>query len=222
MAGTITAIRVQKKNTKRANLYLDDKFVMGLATDIVQDFGLRRGQVLSDADLQALRRAEGQRRALQDALRLLNYRARSTAEVRQRLAGRGYDPAQVEAAIARLQSVGLLDDGAFARTWVENRQALHPRGRSALAAELRQKGVAAEIIAAVLDEAAQQTDEAAQALDLARGRAPALRGLDRPAFFRRLRGFLARRGFSPDVVLRAVRQAWAETAGEGLQSEDEP
>jgi regulatory protein len=214
LAGLITAIRIQKKNPRRANLYLDDKFVLGLATDVVQDFGLHRGQALSDADLEALRRAERQRRALQDALRLLNYRARSTDEVRKRLAGKGYDPEQVEAVVARLQAVGLLDDAAFARTWVENRQALHPRGRSALAAELRQKGVPAEAIAAVLGEGAREGEEAAQALELASRRARSLRGLDRPAFFRRLQGFLARRGFSPEVVFQAVRRAWEEAGGE--------
>lgn len=209
MAGTITAVRMQKKNPRRANLYLDGEFVLGLSVDVVQDWGLRRGMPLSDADLEALRRAEQQQRAYGDALRLLNYRPRSAAEVRGRLGRRGYDPEQVEAVVSRLQEQGLLEDRAFARLWVENRRLSSPRGRQRLAAELRQKGLAAEVIADVLAEAADE-DEAAQALELARGRARALSGLERPAFLRRLQGFLSRRGFSSELVLQVARQVWEE------------
>jgi len=213
MAGTITAIRVQKKNPRRANLYLDGKFVLGLSIDLVQDWGLRREMALSDADLEALRRAEQQQRAYGDALRLLNYRSRSVAEVRKRLRDRGYEAEQIEAVVARLQELHLLDDRAFSRQWVENRQLGSPRGRLGLASELRQKGVASEVIAGVLDEATAGEDEAVQALALARGRVRALAGLERPAFFRRLQSFLARRGFAADVVLQVVRQVWEEQAG---------
>ncbi len=209
MGGTITTIRIQKKNPRRASLYLDGKFALGLAVEVVQDWGLRRGQVLSDAQLEALRRAEQEHRALQDALRLLNERPRSTAEVRERLIRRGYEAAQAEAVLSRLTALGLLDDRAFARVWVENRQTFRPRGRSALAAELRQKGLPPEVIAEALAEATEE-DESAQALALARERARALRGLDRPAFFRRLQGYLARRGFPAEAVRRVVRQVWAE------------
>jgi regulatory protein len=222
MSGTITAIRVQKKNPRRASLYLDGKFAMGLGIEVVQDFGLHRGQVLSDADLEALRRAEQQRRACQDVLRLLNYRPRSTAEVRSRLRDRGYDEAQVAAAVARFQELGLLDDRAFARAWVQDRQDLRPRGRQGLAAELRRKGLAPEVIAETLDEAVDDEGEAAQALALARARARSLAGLERPAFFRRLQGFLARRGFASEVVAQVVRQVWAQVSGQDADQEPGP
>jgi regulatory protein len=211
MAGTITAIRVQEKNPRRANLYVDDQFVLGLSIYVVQDWGLRRGMSLSDADLEALRRDEKKQHAYNDALRLLNYRPRSVAEVRRRLRSRGYEEAQVEVALARLQRSGLLDDRAFARLWVENRLLSSPRGRQGLAAELRKKGVSAEVIAEVLDESEQDWDERAQAFELARGRVRTLAGLERPVFFRRLQSFLARRGFASDIVLQVVRQLWEET-----------
>ena len=215
MSGTITAIRVQKKNPRRASIYLDGSFALGLGIEVVQDAGLRRGQALSDADLEALRLAEAQQRAYQAVLRLLNYRPRSTAEVRSHLLRRGYEEAQVTAAVARFQELGLLDDRAFARTWVQDRQDLRPRGRQGLAAELRRKGLAPEVIAEALDEAVDEESEAAQALALARTRARALAGVERSVFFRRLHGFLARRGFAAEVVARTVRQVWGEVSGEG-------
>lgn len=214
MSAKITSIRVQKKNPRRANLYLDGHFALGLSIEVVADFGLRQGQALSEQELEALREAEGRHRAYEDALRLLSYRARSTAELRQRLTRKGYEQGQVEQVLTRLREQRFLDDRAFARAWVEDRLALNPRGRYGLASELRGKGLARDLIQEVLDELLTEEGEAARALALARGRVTSLAGLERPVFFRRLRGFLGRRGFPADVVREVVRQVWEETEGE--------
>src|SRR6266542_33079 len=50
-----------------------------------------------------------------------------------------------QAALARLAELGLVDDAAFARFWVENRQACRPRGAGALRDELRRKGIAPDV-----------------------------------------------------------------------------
>ena len=110
MSATITSIRVQKKNPRRANLYLDGHFALGLSIEVVADFGLRQGQALSEQELEALREAEGRHRAYEDALRLLSHRARSRAELRQRLARKGYEQGQVERVLTRLQEQRFLDD----------------------------------------------------------------------------------------------------------------
>lgn len=213
MSGTITAIRLQKKDPRRANLHIDGEFALGLSLEVVQDFGLRRGMVLSEADIEALRQAEKKRRAYQDALRLISYRQRSVDELSRRLLQKGYDEPQVEATVSRLQDLGLLDDLGFARSWVENRLVFHPRGRRALEDELRRKGISAQIIKQVLDEAMAEDDERRMALELARDRASSLVGLERQVFWRRLQGFLARRGFPPGVVYEVVGRVWEELEG---------
>ncbi len=84
------------------------------------------------------------------ALRFLEARSRSVAEVRKRLGGAGYRSELVDGAIARLTELGMLDDAAFATQWVESRDRAHPRGEHALIIELRQKGIDASTITAVL------------------------------------------------------------------------
>ena len=86
------------------------------------------------------------------ALRYLETRARSVAETRRRLTDAGYRPELVEAAIDRLLALGILDDDAFARQWVESRDRARPRGEIALKRELWQRGIAQPVIEAVLDE----------------------------------------------------------------------
>ena len=89
---------------------------------------------------------------LEAAARFLEARHRSVAEVNRRLRSSGYRPDLVDGAIERLLELGILDDEAFARAWVESRDRARPRGERAIREELRLKGIDRATIAAVLDE----------------------------------------------------------------------
>src|SRR5258705_13732338 len=78
---------------------------------------------------------------LEAAARFLEPRARSVTEVRRRLTGAGYRTDLVEGAITRMLELGMLDDEAFARAWVESRDRARPRGERAIRQELGLKGV---------------------------------------------------------------------------------
>ena len=85
-------------------------------------------------------------------LRLLTARARTRAELAGQLTKRGY-PDDVSARVLdRLAEVGLVDDADFAEQWVRSRRVNAAKGNRALAAELRTKGVAGDVIAAALAE----------------------------------------------------------------------
>lgn len=89
---------------------------------------------------------------LEAAARFLEARSRSVAEVRRRLSGSGYRQDLVTGAIERLTELGMLDDMAFARAWIESRDRARPRGERAIREELRLKGVDRGVIDAVLEE----------------------------------------------------------------------
>jgi len=89
---------------------------------------------------------------LEAAARFLEVRSRSVHEVRRRLGGAGYRTELVEGAIARMIDLGMLDDEAFARTWVESRDRARPRGERAIREELRLKGIERETVDIVLGE----------------------------------------------------------------------
>ncbi len=98
------------------------------------------------------------------AARFLEARSRSVHEVRRRLTQAGYRAELVEGAIERLVELGMLDDEAFARAWVESRDRARPRGERAIREELRLKGVDRASVDLVLEErreAAVGTDRAA-------------------------------------------------------------
>jgi regulatory protein len=206
MAGTITALVAQKKNKDRVNVYVDGEFAFALAA--IEAVRLRRGQVLSDGDIERLRGADEIEKAHDKALRFLANRPRSEWEVRQNLAKAGFGSDIINRVIERLKGVALVDDTAFVRFWLDNRAQFNPRGQAALRQELRRKGVEREVIEAVLVESAHDDEQAAVQSALAK--AGRYRHLPRSTFAQKLGAYLIRRGFSYEVVRAAVDEAWRQ------------
>ena len=203
--GRITAIEPQARHANRFNLYIDNTFALGLSAIIAAK--LHVGQTLSDSDLSALEHEEAFESARELALRFLETRPRSTTEVKQRLRKKEIADAVIDQVVTRLQEVGLLDDVAFAKYWVENREEFRPRAARALRFELKRKGLSNDVIAGVVET----VDEKESAYRAGTARAERWRTLDRREFFEKLVAFLVRRGFSYDVAKEAAKQLWDET-----------
>jgi len=219
-AGKITALRAQAKDPQRVNVFVDGEFAIGISLTTITKTGLHVGKQLSAEEFAKLEQTESGDKAYLAALRFLEARPRSIAEVRARLGRKDYAPEAIDAAITRLAELELLDDTAFARYWVENRQAYRPRGVGALRDELRRKGIDADVTAEVLDDALTG-DEAASAWELARGALRKYAGSqDRNAFTRRMGSYLQRRGYTFEVIRPIVDQLWAEVSA-GAESEDD-
>lgn len=224
MDAKITALKVQKRNPNRVNVYLDGEFAFGLARIVAA--WLQIGQVLTDAQTASLQAKDTAEVAFQSALRLLNLRPRSEQEIQRSLQKKGYSEEVILATLERLRLDGLVDDAAFARVWVENQNIFRPRGRRALAVELRHKGIADELIRGVLGE---DLDEGELAYQAAQKHARRLVGLGKIEFRNKLGQFLARRGFSYDTISPTVARIWEEIQssdtqglpGEALHTQEE-
>jgi regulatory protein len=175
---------------------------------------------------------------LQAAARFLEARSRSVAEVRRRLTGAGYRADLVEGAIERMTEVGMLDDEAFARAWVESRDRARPRGERAIREELRLKGVDRASIDLVLEERREAVDPAGLDQSEGNGNGPGSadelaadrllerhrRSLERVADPRQRRGrayaLLARNGFDPEVC-RSASGAFIDSTARGNEVMDD-
>jgi regulatory protein len=220
-AGKITALRAQVKDPQRVNVFVDGEFAIGVSLTTITKVGLHVGKELSAEEFARLEQIESGDKAYLAALRFLEARPRSTTEVRARLGRKDFAPEAIEAAIVRLTELELIDDAAFARYWVENRQANRPRGVGALRSELRRKGIDADVAAEVLSDSSLTGDEAASAWALARGALHKYAGArDHKAFTRRMGSFLQRRGYSFEVIRPIVDQLWAEVAHAADEPED--
>jgi regulatory protein len=146
--------------------------------------------------------------AFEIAGRFLGARPRSRWEVEQRLRRAGAEDAVVRTTLDRLERVGFVDDVAFARWWVEQRDRHAPRGRVALETELRAKRVPPAVIATLREgEAGEEPLTDDERADAALERHLKGRPLpDDPKALQRLGMFLVRRGFAPETARAAIRR----------------
>lgn len=141
------------------------------------------------------------------ALRRLSRSMVTEKQLRDYLARKNGEPEMIDRVIARFVSAKLLDDVEFATVWVRTRRSIRGSGPSTLRRELKQRGVADFIIETAVNE--RHGDDYELALSLAQRRVNGLRGLERDAQFRRLMGFLQRRGHTPGVALAVTKEVLA-------------
>ena len=149
-------------------------------------------------------------------LRALTGAPKTRQQLAELLVRRGVPDDAAEAVLDRFTEVGLIDDAAFARAWVNSRQAGRGLARRALQAELRAKGVDPEVAAEAVD-LVDDDDERAAARRLVERRAAGMRRLDRVTATRRLVGMLARKGYNGGLAAAVVREALDNA---GLDADD--
>ena len=205
----VTALRATRHGG--VALHVDEEYVCVVSESLVARWRLFKGRALSAGDVADIRSASSAERVMSDAYRLLGHRARSTDELRRRLLAREHDEATVEEALEHLAADGLLDDAAFARSYVADKRRLEGWGAERIRRGLRELGVDPAVVDDTLAEGAgDDAGELDRALAVLRRRgAP-----EQPLTAARRRAFqaLQRRGFSTPTAYAAVR-IWVEEAG---------
>jgi len=159
-------------------------------------------------------------RARQICLRLLTLAPRTRAQLSDALRKRGIPDTVAAGVLDRYTDVGLIDDAAFARAWVESRHYSRGLAGRALAAELKQRGVDSGEIRDAIEELGPAA-EAATARKLVAQKLAGTRGQPAQARTRRLAGMLARKGYPPGLAFRVIREAM-EAEGADAALEEEP
>ncbi len=214
MGRKITALTAQKRNRERVNVYLDGEFAFGLARIVAA--WLQVGQELSEERIVDLQAEDQRESAYQQALRFIQYRERSEAEVQRYLKENKVPEETAGYVMERLKRSGLVNDTRFAQAWVDNRDEFHPRSRRALAYELRQKGIDPDAIQSALDE----HDDEEMAYQAAIKQFRKFKNLEWTEFRQKMLAYLARRGFSYGTAAPAAARVWAEQSEERLSGDD--
>jgi len=214
----ITALKASSRKPGFLTVEVDGARFALLPVEVVRKLRLEVDRELDDAQGEALRSAAETEHAYQAAVRLLAARSRSVQEMIQRLRRKGLRPDAVDRAVGRLESAGVLDDAEFARAFARSR-ADRGYGRGRILADLSSKGVERRVAERAADEVLDESEEArlARIERLARKRAGQLEGLAPEAKFRRLVGYLARRGYGGAEVFQVIRgiTASADSADPG-------
>ena len=147
----------------------------------------------------------------------LTGQARSRKELSDKLAAKNVPTEIATRLLDRFEEVGLVDDDAFARSWVASRQPGKGLARRALAQELCRKGIDDEVAREALDEI-DPADEEVAARALVRRKLRSLSRVDDTTATRRLVGMLARKGYGSGLAFAVVRE---ELAAGGRDAPDD-
>lgn len=190
----ITAIKQQEKRKDRYSVFVDEKYAFSLSESALLESRLVSGQEIDKEQLKAYKKLSADDKAYGNALRYVTMRPRSEWEMRDYLRRKQVEEPVANTIIERIQNLNLLDDEAFARTWVENRRLLKPTSRRKLAMELKQKRVSEQVIERVLAEDREETDERQVLRELVE------RKRKRYPDETKLMQYLARQGYSYDDI----------------------
>ncbi len=194
----ITGVRERRG---KAMISVDGEFWAEIDAAIAIESGLREGAAFSREELDRVRVAGERPVAMGRALNLLGYRARSEAEIRDRLGRYGYVEQTIELVVCRLGELGYLDDEEFAR--LKAREKARRYGPRRVSVELRKSGLGEALVREVVEEEFAGRSEVGEARSAA-ARRYNTRGSDAEA--RRVYGFLVRRGYSAGVCAQVARE----------------
>jgi len=203
MQNTITALTTQKRNPNRVNIFLDGEFSFGLY--IINAGHLKVGQTISQEMIDSLKKDDQIEEGYQRALKYISYKPRTKFEVVKKLKENEFDEDIISIVLEMLVEKGYVNDSQYAKNWVENRSVYKPRSKKLITWELKNKQLSEDIISEVTGEMMPEEELAMLAAEKYARR---LSGNEKEVFFRRLSGYLIRRGFSYSIVNVTVQKIW--------------
>ena len=196
----ITQIIEQKRRPNRRNVHLDGAFAFGCNINVIAKFRLRVGMQISADELAQIQLGAVKQECFDAAIRFLESRLHSRAELRRKLARREYGDAVLDATLDDLTRLGYVNDARFAQTKALSAAQNKHHGKHRAMLELFKAGVAGETAHRAVEDVYDVTDSTGIARALAIKQAPRLRKLDPIVARRRLVGMLQRRGFDYDSI----------------------
>lgn len=140
------------------------------------------------------------------ALRFLSFRPRSTFEIQAFLKKHQASVDQEKEILKKLKDLNFLNDEEFVNWWIDQRQTFKPKGLRVIKIELKQKGIAKDMVEKVIGGNQEKLEklETAQAKTLAQKRATRYQNLPREEFIAKMERFLLSRGFDWDLTKTVI------------------
>lgn len=146
----LTAIKQQEKLKGRYSVFVDGKYSFSLSDTALLDARLTQGMELTGEELKSYKQLSLDDKVYGNALRYAAMRLRSRWELESYLQRKQASPDLAMQIMDKLKGIGMINDLAFAQSWVENRHLLRPTSKRKLQQELQTKRVPGEIIQQVL------------------------------------------------------------------------
>jgi len=210
----ITKIARQKNNPERYNIYLNEEYAFPIDEAILIQFGLTKGKVLEEFDIQEIAYEDEIRKAFNKALNFLSYQMRSEHEVKKKLLTLEFGEAVILEAIQKLKSYGFLNDETYSKALLDTKKATMKKGPKAIRQDLIKKGIDKDLQDEVLATFSHE-EQVKLATQLAEKVVRSEKKKTPTQIKAKIQDFLMRKGYSFTVVDEVLSQIVIE------QEEDE-
>lgn len=197
----ITSINPQKNN-RRVNIYLDGEFGFGIDLENFVTTGLKVNLNLTNEEVKKIIKKSEFQKTLDYLLKFATLRSRSEKEIRNWFRRRDVHKSLHGELFNRLKKLDLIDDRKFAVWWIDQRQSFRPKSKMVLEIELRNKGIAKEIISEVLEDV--KIDEVKTAKEMLKKKSHKWKNIPKDKIKQKMSQYLAGKGFGWDVIKKAV------------------
>lgn len=199
----ITKIKSQN-NKDRVNIYLDGQFAFGLSLEIAYKYNLKENMEIDESYIENVLKSEEQNRANDYALKFLSNRWRTEKEIVDKMIKKGFDEEVINETLAYLKKYNFIDDRRFAEIYTEEKVRLKKLGSYRIKHELQNKGVDESIASEIVEK--YSDNEYERAMELATKKIKSYKNDDKNAIYRKLGGYLQRRGYSFECVSKVLRE----------------
>lgn len=197
----ITGIEPQK-NQNRVSIYVDNVFSIGIENELRYKYNLEIGMEIDDDFIKEILDAEEFNKVKNYALRQLSYRQRSEKELYSALRKKGFSEDHIEKVLEFCKEYKYIDDRVFTQSFVADKVNLNKYGPERIRYELTMKGISKELINKYLKIDSDEQYEIAY--KLAEKRINYYKKDDKTSIYRKLSGYLQRKGYSYDIVNKVV------------------
>lgn len=197
----ITNITSQK-DPERVNIFIDNQFAFGLFLWTKEELGLKKGMEIDEGLLESIKSKDELQGAKSKAYQYLSFRQRTQRELEDYLLKKDFSRNTVETVIESLKEAGYVDDLDFARTFVRDKTSYKSFGPYRIINELVQKGISKELIDQALEE--EYHEELDELVDMVEARYSSILHDKSDKRFRRIGGFLQRKGHSYDTIRKVL------------------
>lgn len=145
---------------------------------------------------------------LDAAFYFISFRPRSEKEIHEFLQKKSKKFGQstesmFQRVLDRLRELGYVDDEKFVRWWIDQRQSYRPKGIRFIVAELRGKGIAQDVIDAVITQKSDYS-ELDGARSIVNKKMKQWKALPAPEQKKKIYEHLARRGFASELIRHII------------------
>ena len=212
----ISKITRQKNNPERYNVFIEDKYAFAVDEGTLIKFGLTKGKVLEQFDIDEITYEDEIAKVFNKALNFLSYQMRSEHEVRKKFIDAGHGEAVVQEAIHKLEKLGFLNDASYAKALLETKKATAKKGPRAVRQDLIKKGIDKKLQDEVLETYSHE-EQVKLALQLAEKQVRAGDKKTPAQVKQKIQESLMRKGYSFTIVSEVLDQIELEREDDDWQ-----